>query len=76
MERVDEVAVRVADDLGAPRVDLRESVPSDFLHYYDFLHHTPKGAALAGAAIADAIAKLTKDVDAETETSTRLPRAA
>lgn len=76
MERVDEVAVRVADDLGAPRVDLRESVPSDFLHYYDFLHHTPKGASLAGAAIADAIAKLTKDADAGTEAPTRLPRAA
>ena len=58
MERVDEVAVRVADDLGAPRVDLRQSVPSDFEHYYDFLHHTPVGAELVGAAIAETIADL------------------
>ncbi len=58
MGRVDEVAMRVADDMGAPRVDLRQSVPSDFKHYYDFLHHTPEGAAFVGAAIADVIAEL------------------
>jgi lysophospholipase L1-like esterase len=58
MERVDEVAARVGDDLGAPRVDLRQFVPSDFEHYYDFLHHTPIGAELVGAAIAKTIAGL------------------
>jgi len=58
MGQVDAVAARVADEMGAPRVDLRRQVPSDFMHYYDFLHHTPKGAALVGAAIAETIATL------------------
>ncbi|QDV06947.1 hypothetical protein Poly30_24650 [Planctomycetes bacterium Poly30] len=58
MERVDEVAVKVADEMGAARVDLRRFVPSDFDHFYDFLHHSPKGAKLVGAAIADKIASL------------------
>ena len=58
MGRVDEVAARVAKDMDAPSVDLRKSVPSDFMHYYDFLHHSPKGAAKVGAAIAETIATL------------------
>ncbi len=57
MGRVDQVAVRVAEDMGAPRLDLRTVVPSDFEHYYDFLHHTPRGAQLVGAALAELIAQ-------------------
>lgn len=58
MSQVDDVAARVADELGAARVDLRQAVPSDFEHYYDFLHHSPKGAKLVGEAVAKTIAAL------------------
>ncbi|MEM8713727.1 MAG: hypothetical protein AAGG01_22525, partial [Planctomycetota bacterium] len=55
MGEVDEVARRVADERGVLRVDLRERVPSDFEHYYDFLHHSPKGCQLVGRAVAEAL---------------------
>ncbi|MEM8713920.1 MAG: hypothetical protein AAGG01_23495 [Planctomycetota bacterium] len=55
MGEVDEVARRVADERGVLRVDLRDSVPSDFEHYYDFLHHSPKGCQLVGRAVAEAL---------------------
>ncbi|MFT5733319.1 MAG: lysophospholipase L1-like esterase [Planctomycetota bacterium] len=58
MGEVEAVAARVADETGASKVDLRKAVPSDFEHYYDFLHHTPKGAQLVGAAVAETIAAL------------------
>lgn len=55
MGLVDDVARRVAEERGVLRVDLREAVPSDFDHYYDFLHHSPKGCQLVGKAVAHAL---------------------
>lgn len=52
MGAVDDVAVRVADTTGVEAFDLRTVVPSDFDHYYDFLHFTPKGAELVGRRLA------------------------
>ncbi len=52
MEKIDAVAARVAIATGAESVDLRPVVPSDFEHYYDFLHHTPLGNRRVAEAIA------------------------
>lgn len=56
MGRIDEVTEQVAARLGHDTVDLFESVPSDFDHYYDFLHFTPHGARVVGEAVARALA--------------------
>ncbi|MEM9380226.1 MAG: hypothetical protein AAGB93_09795 [Planctomycetota bacterium] len=61
MGRVDGVAAEVAAAEDVPAIDLRAEVPSDFEHYYDFLHHTPKGAAAVGRAVADCIGGLRID---------------
>ena len=58
MGRVDDVAAEVAEAEGVAAIDLRAVVPSDFEHYYDFLHHTPKGAAEVGRAVAECIDQL------------------
>lgn len=55
MQRVDEVAVRVADRLGVEHLDLMPILPRDLATYYDFLHFTPKGAELVGRAVAEKI---------------------
>ena len=52
---VDERAVRVARELGVEELDLNAVVPRDFEHYYDELHHTPKGCELVGRAVAGKI---------------------
>jgi len=49
--------VRVARELGAESLELRSQVPADFEHYYDEMHHTPKGCALVGELVAQAIAE-------------------
>ena len=56
MTRLDEVAARVAIEEGVEEVELRSAVPSDFEHYYDFLHFTPAGAQRVAAALAPVIA--------------------
>ena len=61
MARVDAVAAEVAAAEGAPAIDLRAAVPSDFEHYYDFLHHTPKGAAEVGRAVAECVDELERE---------------
>ncbi len=58
MGEVDAVAAQVAEALGAPAIDLRAAVPSDFDHYYDFLHFTPRGAERVGEAVAACIRDL------------------
>ena len=58
MGKVDAVAARVADAEGIPAIDLRAAVPSDFDHYYDFLHFTPRGAERVGEAVAACIRDL------------------
>jgi hypothetical protein len=52
LRRVDERAARVARELGVEEVVLNDVVPRDFEHYYDELHHTPKGCELVGKAVA------------------------
>ncbi len=56
MTRLDEVAARVAAEEAVEEVELRGAVPSDFEHYYDFLHFTPAGAERVAAALAPVIA--------------------
>lgn len=56
MRQVDAVAARVARETGSAQVDLRTAVPSDFEHYYDFLHFTPEGARTVAEALTDAVA--------------------
>lgn len=55
MAQVDARASELAKRLGAEEVELNALVPRDFEHYYDELHHTPKGCAIVGRAIARAI---------------------
>lgn len=55
LELIDERAARIARELGVEEVVLNEIVPRDFQHYYDELHHTPKGCELVGKAVARAI---------------------
>ncbi|MBK7874974.1 MAG: hypothetical protein IPJ77_04355 [Planctomycetes bacterium] len=52
LTQVDERAVRVANELGVEALELNSIVPRDFEHYYDELHHTPKGCELLGRAVA------------------------
>ncbi|MFO1008705.1 MAG: hypothetical protein U1F29_01425 [Planctomycetota bacterium] len=52
LAQVDERAVRVAQELGVEALELNSLVPQDFEHYYDELHHTPKGCELLGRAVA------------------------
>lgn len=58
MGRVDGVAAEVAAAEDVAAIDLRAEIPSDFEHYYDFLHHTPRGAAEVGRAVAGCVAGL------------------
>ena len=53
--QLDAITSRVAHSLHAESLELRSRIPSDFEHYYDELHATPKGCALIGQLIADAI---------------------
>ena len=55
MRQVDQRAAEVADELGIEHVDLQSIVPLDLEHYYDEMHHTPKGCTVIGRAVADAI---------------------
>jgi hypothetical protein len=52
---VDRSVARVADRAGVAQVDLMPIVPHDFEHYYDEHHHTPRGCALIGKAVAQTI---------------------
>jgi hypothetical protein len=55
LRQVDAVTERVAHDLHATSVELRSRIPADFEHYYDELHNTPRGCALVGQLVAEAI---------------------
>ena len=61
MTRLDEVAARVATEEEVEEVELRSVVPSDFEHYYDFLHFTPAGAQRVAAALSPVIVAGTKE---------------
>lgn len=55
MRRIDERAAAIADELGVDHVDLQALLPRDLDHYYDEMHHTPKGCAVIGRAVARTI---------------------
>jgi hypothetical protein len=56
MRGVDELASRIATELGVEQIDLMPALPRSFEIYYDELHHTPKGCELVGEGVARAIA--------------------
>lgn len=58
LRRANEVQFAVARELGAETLDLMGSLPMDFEHFYDDLHLTPRGAAVVGARIAEAVRAL------------------
>lgn len=53
--KLDQIQVRVAQDLGLSTVDLMGDLPGDFEHFYDSFHLTSRGAALVGELVAQAI---------------------
>ena len=55
LRQVDAVTERVARELRAESLELRSRIPADFDHFYDELHNTPKGCAVLGQLVADAI---------------------
>jgi hypothetical protein len=55
LRQLDAITTNVAHDLHATSLDLRSRIPADFEHYYDEMHNTPKGCALVGALVAEAI---------------------
>ena len=55
MGLLDRRVIAIADELGIPHVDLRQAVPSDLDHYYDYMHFTAAGARLVAAVVADAL---------------------
>jgi hypothetical protein len=52
---VDRSMTTLAERAHVTQVDLMSIVPGDFEHYYDEHHHTPRGCALIGNVIAQAI---------------------
>jgi hypothetical protein len=52
---VDRSMAMLAERAHVTQVDLMSVVPGDFEHYYDEHHHTPRGCALIGDVIAQAI---------------------
>jgi hypothetical protein len=55
LRQLDALTDSVAHSLHAESLELRSRLPADFAHYYDELHATPKGCALLGHLVADAI---------------------
>jgi lysophospholipase L1-like esterase len=53
MRTIYDLGGRVAQEEGVEALDLQERVPRDLEHYYDEVHHTPKGCALVARLIAD-----------------------
>ena len=45
----------VAEELGIEHLDLRPMLAPTLENYYDFVHYTPKGAAIVARAVADVI---------------------
>ncbi len=52
---IDRSVSRLAKRAGVEQVDLMPIIPHDFEHYYDEHHHTPRGCALIGKVVAQAI---------------------
>jgi hypothetical protein len=58
MDRFNAKSREVAEATGARFVDLAARVPKDLAHLYDDVHYTPKGAALVGEVLAEALLPL------------------
>jgi hypothetical protein len=57
MRQVDARASAIARETGVEELDLMPVLERSFEIYYDSLHHTPKGCAVVGTKIAEAILK-------------------
>jgi lysophospholipase L1-like esterase len=55
MVLLDRRVIAIANELRIPHVDLRQAVPSDFDHYYDYMHFTAAGARVVARVVADAL---------------------
>lgn len=55
MGRIDARAAAIAEDLGIPHVDLRPILTPHLDHYFDMFHYTPRGAAIVGQTVAQAL---------------------
>jgi lysophospholipase L1-like esterase len=55
MGRIDSLAAAIAGDLGVPQVDLRPILTPNLDHYFDMFHYTPRGAAVVGWTVAEAL---------------------
>lgn len=55
MHRIDQVAVRVAEEEGVEHLDLMPVLERSLATYYDYLHFTPRGARAVGEAVAAAV---------------------
>jgi len=53
LKRIYEISERVAREEGVESLDLQQRVPRDLEHYYDDMHHTPKGCQLVAQLIAE-----------------------
>jgi hypothetical protein len=66
----------VCHELGVEHVDLMHALDDDVATYYDELHHTPKGCAVIGREIADAIVHGAREPELEeVEAGTAFARA-
>ncbi|HEX9394714.1 MAG TPA: hypothetical protein VF923_08685 [Gemmatimonadales bacterium] len=55
MTQVDASAAAIASECGIPHLDLRPVLTPDLDHYFDMFHYTPRGAAVVGRVVADAL---------------------
>jgi len=55
MGRIDDRAAAIAAELGIPHVDLRPILTPNLDHYFDMFHYTPRGAAVVGQVVAQAL---------------------
>ncbi len=55
MAQIDSHAATIAGELGIPHVDLRPVLTPSLDHYFDMFHYTPRGAAVVGQVVAEAL---------------------
>lgn len=55
MSRIDARAAGIAQELRIPHVDLRPALTPNLDHYFDMFHYTPRGAAVVGRTVAQAL---------------------
>lgn len=57
MRAIYDISGRVAREEGVEALDLQQEIPRDLEHYYDDMHHTPRGCALVAHRIAGHLAR-------------------